>query len=121
MKCPNCALDLEREDRHEVEFDQCPACRGMWLDRRAMDRIIERATEPCVLPEPARRPEPVSPSQAAARKADVPKREPREVLADPLPPACSGASIKQDRDRAEFDAWRRHQRQEDTRYLHWRG
>ena len=43
MKCPNCESDLRIYDRHGVEIDLCPACRGVWLDRGELDKIIERA------------------------------------------------------------------------------
>ncbi|HWP60665.1 MAG TPA: zf-TFIIB domain-containing protein [Candidatus Acidoferrales bacterium] len=43
MKCPNCAIDLLLTDRHGVEIDYCPRCRGVWLDRGELDKILERA------------------------------------------------------------------------------
>jgi len=30
-------------DRHGVEIDYCPACRGIWLDRGELDKLLERA------------------------------------------------------------------------------
>ncbi len=46
MKCPVCeTVDLHITDRHGVEVDYCPKCRGLWLDRGEVDRIIERATK----------------------------------------------------------------------------
>ena len=44
MKCPHCESDLRVYDRHGVEIDLCPACRGVWLDRGELDKIIERAS-----------------------------------------------------------------------------
>ena len=43
MKCPQCELVLRIYDRHGVEIDVCPTCRGVWLDRGELDKIIERA------------------------------------------------------------------------------
>ena len=44
MKCPNCQnTDLLLSDRSGVEIDYCPTCRGVWLDRGELDKIIERA------------------------------------------------------------------------------
>lgn len=40
MKCPNCNLNLEMADRNGVEIDYCPDCRGVWLDRGELDKII---------------------------------------------------------------------------------
>jgi len=43
MKCPSCATDLVMADRQGVEIDYCPKCRGVWLDRGELDKIIERS------------------------------------------------------------------------------
>ena len=43
MKCPNCEATLVMSERHGVEIDHCPQCRGVWLDRGELDKIIERA------------------------------------------------------------------------------
>ena len=43
MKCPNCNETLIMADRQGVEIDYCPACRGVWLDRGELDKIIERS------------------------------------------------------------------------------
>ncbi len=47
MKCPVCTqVDLVMTDRQGVEIDYCPQCRGVWLDRGEMDKIIERSAAP---------------------------------------------------------------------------
>lgn len=53
MKCPTCpTIDLLMTDRQGVEIDYCPQCRGVWLDRGELDKIIERATPaPPKIPE----------------------------------------------------------------------
>lgn len=43
MKCPNCNETLVMSDRQGVEIDYCPKCRGVWLDRGELDKIIERS------------------------------------------------------------------------------
>lgn len=44
MKCPVCTqVDLMMTDRQGVEIDYCPQCRGIWLDRGELDKIIERS------------------------------------------------------------------------------
>ena len=45
MKCPNCNVNLMMSDRQGVEIDYCPECRGVWLDRGELDKIIERSTQ----------------------------------------------------------------------------
>ena len=45
MKCPICvSVDLTMSDRQGVEIDFCPRCRGVWLDRGELDKLIERST-----------------------------------------------------------------------------
>ena len=43
MKCPNDSTTLVMSERAGVEIDYCPECRGVWLDRGELDKIIERA------------------------------------------------------------------------------
>lgn len=43
MNCPVCKTSLVMSDRSGVEIDYCPNCRGVWLDRGELDKIIERA------------------------------------------------------------------------------
>ncbi len=44
MKCPIClTIDLVMTERQGVEIDYCPKCRGIWLDRGELDKIIERS------------------------------------------------------------------------------
>lgn len=42
MKCPNDDSMLVMSDRQGVEIDYCPQCRGVWLDRGELDKILER-------------------------------------------------------------------------------
>ena len=42
MRCPKCETDLMISDRQGIEIDFCPQCRGVWLDRGELDKIIER-------------------------------------------------------------------------------
>ncbi len=43
MLCPVCKIGLAMSDRQGVEIDYCPQCRGVWLDRGELDKIIERS------------------------------------------------------------------------------
>ena len=54
MKCPSCPdTTLSLSDRQGIEIDYCPQCRGVWLDRGELDKLIERAAGPA--PSPAAR------------------------------------------------------------------
>lgn len=43
MLCPNDNTTLMMSDKNGVEIDYCPECRGVWLDRGELDKIIEKA------------------------------------------------------------------------------
>ncbi len=44
MKCPRCTdTTLVMTDKQGVEIDYCPACRGIWLDRGELDKLLDRA------------------------------------------------------------------------------
>ena len=65
MKCPVCTdIDLAMTDRQGIEIDYCPRCRGIWLDRGELDRLIERAERS----EQASAPPPAAPAQYAPRE-----------------------------------------------------
>ena len=42
LLCPVCRVGLALADRQGIEIDYCPQCRGIWLDRGELDKIIER-------------------------------------------------------------------------------
>lgn len=44
MKCPTCQdVTLVMTDRQGIEIDYCPQCRGVWLDRGELDKLVERS------------------------------------------------------------------------------
>jgi Zn-finger nucleic acid-binding protein len=63
MKCPADGAELVMTERSGVEIDYCPQCRGVWLDRGELDKIIDRNAEAAA---PAR----AAPAQAAPRRYD---------------------------------------------------
>ena len=44
MNCPKCQVPLMITDRQGVEIDFCQQCRGVWLDRGELDKLVERAS-----------------------------------------------------------------------------
>ena len=44
MNCPVCNISLNLSERQGVEIDYCPQCRGVWLDRGELDKIIEKSS-----------------------------------------------------------------------------
>ncbi len=55
MLCPTCVeVRLLMTERSGIEIDYCPTCRGVWLDRGELDKLIDRAAAvPLTMPEPA--------------------------------------------------------------------
>jgi uncharacterized protein len=62
MSCPVCVVPLSMSDRQGIEIDFCPQCRGVWLDRGELDKIIERSAAPT----------PAAPPPQAAPQAPYP-------------------------------------------------
>jgi len=63
MKCPVDGTPMLMSERQGVEIDYCPHCRGVWLDRGELDKIIERS----------------APGPAEARHAtEAPREKPRD-------------------------------------------
>ena len=53
MKCPNDDSTLTMSERSGIEIDYCPECRGVWLDRGELDKLIERSAEHAPQPAPS--------------------------------------------------------------------
>lgn len=105
MKCPVDNATLVMTERNGVEIDYCPTCRGVWLDRGELDKIIDRAqasaAPPVALPEPPR-------PGDAARAAD-PYRSPASDRREARRP--------RDDDDDDDDAYRRNGRRRRDSFL----
>lgn len=55
LNCPTCRVSLVMSERQGIEIDYCPQCRGVWLDRGELDKIIERANRDAA-PQPQSQP-----------------------------------------------------------------
>ena len=66
MQCPVDQTVLQMTDRQGVEIDYCPTCRGVWLDRGELDKIIDRSEANVG---------PAAPTAAAARPSPDPRTE----------------------------------------------
>jgi len=75
MRCPVDNETLVMADRNGVEIDYCPKCRGVWLDRGELDKIIERVgVAPAPAPAPAAAPVPPAPPQGYAPPPPPPQQ-----------------------------------------------
>jgi uncharacterized protein len=45
MKCPNCNETLLMTERQGIEIDYCPSCRGVWLDKGELDKLLQNAEQ----------------------------------------------------------------------------
>ncbi len=80
MDCPVCSdVKLAMTDRQGIEIDYCPQCRGVWLDRGELDKLIERASADT--PRAAAPPPP--PPRHDAPRHDPRYQEPRYSASDP--------------------------------------
>lgn len=68
MKCPVDATALVIADRNGVEIDYCPTCRGVWLDRGELDKIIERSAAYTPPPAPTGAPHDNDPRRKKKRR-----------------------------------------------------
>lgn len=76
MKCPVCVeTDLVMTERQNVEIDYCPKCRGVWLDRGELDKIIERSAAEMAPQPQAMQPQGMQP-QAMQPQAPQPQAQP---------------------------------------------
>src|SRR5918998_544388 len=81
MNCPVDGSELRITERQGIEIDYCPQCRGVWLDRGELDKVLERSAQPAFRDERDR------PSQAPLRDerdrpAQAPLRDERDRYRD---------------------------------------
>lgn len=87
MNCPSDGTTLLMSERQGIEIDYCPQCRGVWLDRGELDKILERAQaesasfagQPSAAPAAAA----AAPAAAAPIAAPQPARYPEQRPAEP--------------------------------------
>lgn len=62
LLCPNDNSSMQTVDRAGVQFDMCPTCRGVWLDRGELEKLMAAGAQDSPAPaQPAPRPEPPRP------------------------------------------------------------
>ena len=58
LMCPNDNAQMTTLDRNGVQFDMCPTCRGVWLDRGELEKLMEGAAATAAPAQPAYAPPP---------------------------------------------------------------
>lgn len=72
MRCPNDETTLVMSERSGIEIDYCPECRGVWLDRGELDKIIDRSVG---MPQPAPQAQAPAPQAPQYDRYDDRRRE----------------------------------------------
>lgn len=75
MLCPVDGTELKMMDRQGVEIDYCPKCRGVWLDRGELDKIIGKSAPAVALEEPGHAARAREDREEPRRYDDRPRRE----------------------------------------------
>ena len=65
LLCPSCRVNLVMSERQGVEIDYCPQCRGVWLDRGELDKILERSAAELNAASPAQQLPPPPPQSSS--------------------------------------------------------
>lgn len=97
MKCPVCDVTLSISSREGVEIDFCPQCRGVWLDRGELDKILDRVAAGTPAPAAAAAPPPPAAYDDRPRYDD--RRDDR--------PRYDDRPRSDDRDRDRYDGKRK--------------
>ena len=103
MKCPTDSATLVMSERSGVEIDYCPECRGVWLDRGELDKILERAEKEFAS---------VAPAQPVAAPPVIVSVPPQQQYVDPR----TRAPQYGDRDRGYGDRDRDRDRDRNRNY-----
>lgn len=83
MKCPVCTdTNLAITDRQGIEIDYCPQCRGVWLDRGELDRIIERSEREAMPAAPQQRQQHAHKGEQYRDDRHYPKKRHKSLLGE---------------------------------------
>ena len=78
LMCPNDNAAMQTLERNGVQFDMCPTCRGVWLDRGELEKLMAASVDEGRASAPQIAPQPLSPPQAQPWSAPPqPRRDDR--------------------------------------------
>lgn len=90
LMCPNCNASMSEVKRNDVAFDMCPACRGVWLDRGELEKIIAGAKDERTAFEQDRRQFYDNPDEYRRAHPQRPQRDDRDRYDDRREPGEHG-------------------------------
>ena len=120
MKCPVDSIDLIMSERSGVEIDYCPQCRGVWLDRGELDKILDRAAE-TMAPVPPAPPAPMPPTTPGHIPPPLYNLDPRRDDRRPDDRRDDDRRYDERRDRPRFDQPRYDDRRRPKKKEGWLG
>jgi Zn-finger nucleic acid-binding protein len=120
MKCPVDSIDLIMSERSGVEIDYCPQCRGVWLDRGELDKILDRAAE-TMGPVPPAPPAPMPPTTPGHIPPPLYNLDPRRDDRRPDDRRDDDRRYDERRDRPRFDQPRYDDRRRPKKKEGWLG
>ena len=82
MKCPIDQSELVMSERQGIEIDYCPQCRGVWLDRGELDKIIERSGSEALPPREQTREQHSTPQRNQPYQQPYQKKKKSSFLGD---------------------------------------
>ncbi|HXH77645.1 zf-TFIIB domain-containing protein [Nocardioides sp.] len=100
MKCPNDDITLIMSERSGIEIDYCPECRGVWLDRGELDKIIDRAAA-----EQAPAPAPAAPPAQSYERSYEQERDDRRTEHDQRYARASQQGAQQPYRKKKKESW----------------
>ena len=109
LMCPNDNAAMQTLERNGVQFDMCPACRGVWLDRGELEKLMAAAVEE------GRASAPVAPAPQAYAPPPVQPQPQQYAQPHPQPQPWGGAAPQPYRDDRGYKRDDRH-RDDDYRY-----
>ncbi len=71
LMCPNCEEGMREIERHGVRIDVCPRCRGVWLDRGELEKLLDAAAARSATAAPL-------PPSVAGGPSDAPRHDHRK-------------------------------------------
>ena len=97
LMCPNDNAAMQTLERGGVQFDMCPSCRGVWLDRGELEKLMDSAT--------------AEGRASAPQAAPAPQPQPSYSPQQPAPQPWGGQGYRDDRHRDD-----RYRQDDDYRY-----
>ena len=99
LMCPNDNAAMQTLERGGVQFDMCPTCRGVWLDRGELEKLMDSAMQD---------------GRASAPQPAPPPQQPQAQPYPPQQPWCGQPAYRDERYRSRDDDYRYKKKKRDS-------